>query len=136
MEQRQLVVDPSLPMGVELAGLGRRAVALLLDIILFPLLLVVGYVIWWLLVLGRGQTPGKQLTGIRIASADTGETAHFGLSFVREFVVEFLLFDIILGAITGTIAWWVDHFWAFFDRRKQTLHDKISGTIVVRGQPR
>jgi uncharacterized RDD family membrane protein YckC len=133
----QMRVDaPILPTGVELAGLGRRAVALLLDFILFPLLLVVGYIIWWLLVLGRGQTPGKQLTGIRIARANTGETADWGLSFAREFLVEFLLFDIVLGAITGTIAWWVDHIWAFFDRRKQTLHDKVSGTIVVRGDPR
>jgi uncharacterized RDD family membrane protein YckC len=124
---------PNIPTGVELAGLGRRAVALLLDIVLFPLLLVVGYVIWWLIVIGRGQTPGKQLTGIRIARADTGETAGWGLSFVREFLIEFLLFDVVLGALTGTIVWWVDHFWAFFDRRKQTLHDKVAGTIVVRG---
>jgi AbrB family looped-hinge helix DNA binding protein len=68
---------------VELAGLGRRAVALLLDFSLFPLLLVIGYIIWWVLVLGRGQTPGKQIMGVRIARADTGETADWGLSFFR-----------------------------------------------------
>jgi uncharacterized RDD family membrane protein YckC len=130
VQQRTRVVN--LPAGVELAGLGRRAVALLLDAILFVLLLVIGYVIWWLLVIGRGQTPGKQLMGIHIARADTGETADAGLTFIREFVIEFVLFDLILAAITGTIIWWVDNLWAFFDSRKQTLHDKISGTIVVR----
>ncbi len=128
-------VDLVLPPGVELAGLGRRAVALLLDFILFPLLLVIGYIIWWVLVLGRGQTPGKQLIGIRIARADTGETADWGLSFFREFVIEFLLFGVVLNAITGSIAWWVDHLWAFFDGKRQTLHDKIVSTIVVQGHP-
>jgi uncharacterized RDD family membrane protein YckC len=118
-----------------LAGLGRRAVALLLDFILFPLLLVIGYIIWWVLVLGRGQTPGKQIMGIRIARADSGETADWGLSFFREFVIEFLLFDIVLNIITGSIAWWVDHLWAFFDGKRQTLHDKIVSTIVVQGHP-
>ena len=131
MAMRQTSVV-NIPPGVELAGLGTRAIALFLDFILFVLLLVVGYVIWWLLVIGRGQTPGKQLMGIHIARADTGERADTGLTFFREFVIEFLLFDLILAAITGTIIWWVDNLWAFFDSRRQTLHDKISGTIVVR----
>ena len=26
----------------------------------------IGYIVWWLLVLGRGQTPDKQLVGIRV----------------------------------------------------------------------
>jgi uncharacterized RDD family membrane protein YckC len=95
----------NLPIGVELAGLGRRAIALLIDIILFPLLLVVGYVIWWLIVIGRGQTPGKQLTGIRIARADTGETAGWGLSFVRELLIEFLLFEALLNEWPVVLSW-------------------------------
>ena len=38
----------------------RRLGALLLDGLLCFLTLVVGYIIWWLIVLRRGQTPGKR----------------------------------------------------------------------------
>ena len=48
----------------------RRLGALLLDGLLFFLTLVVGYIIWWLIVLRRGQTPGKQLLGIRAVRRD------------------------------------------------------------------
>jgi phage shock protein PspC (stress-responsive transcriptional regulator) len=37
----------------------RRLMAYLLDGALFFLTLIVGYIIWWLIVLRRGQTPGK-----------------------------------------------------------------------------
>ena len=43
----------------------RRMIANILDFFLVFLTLFIGYLIWWLIVLGRGQTPGKQLLGIR-----------------------------------------------------------------------
>ena len=65
------------PIGVVFAGFGDRIVAYLLDFILFYLTLVIGYIIWWLIVLGRGQTPGKQLMGIRVVK-DNGEPSGRG----------------------------------------------------------
>ena len=74
------------PRGVKLAGLGQRFIARLLDIILFFLTLVIGYIVWWLIALGKGQTPGKQVIGIRVMKTD-GTPSHWGWTFLREFVV-------------------------------------------------
>ena len=52
--------------GWELATYPQRVIAFLLDIVLIPLTLVIGYLIWWLIVLGRAQTPGKQIVGIQV----------------------------------------------------------------------
>ena len=63
----------------------RRLMAHILDLILFFLTLVIGYIIWWLIVIGRGQTPGKQLLGIRAMRRD-GSPSNWGNTFVREVV--------------------------------------------------
>lgn len=87
--------------------------ALVLDDILLIVTLIVGYLIWWLIVLSRGQTPGKQLAGIW-AIKTTGERSGW------------------LGAITGYVAYALDYLWALWDRDTQTLHDKLASTVVVR----
>ena len=90
-----------------------------------------GYVIWWLIVLGRGQTPGKQLLGIRAIRED-GQPATWGRMFLREFVYKNIVFG-ILSVLTAGIVWVLDYLWALWDRDRQTLHDKLSGTVVVQG---
>ena len=60
----------------------RRLMAHLLDVILFFLTLIIGYIIWWLIVLGRGQTPGKQLLSIRAIRRD-GSRVSWGIMFLR-----------------------------------------------------
>ena len=61
----------TVPGGIALAGLGQRVGATLLDVVLFFLTLIIGYVIWSLgFTLRNGQTPGKQLVGIRVIRAD------------------------------------------------------------------
>ena len=49
------------PQGIKAAGMGRRVGAYILDFVLFFVTLIIGYLIWWLFTLSRGQTPGKQL---------------------------------------------------------------------------
>ena len=51
---------------------------------------LIGYIVWWLIVLGRGQTPGKQIVGIRVIK-DNGEPSGWGYTFLREFVIKALL---------------------------------------------
>ena len=50
----------------------------LIAVALVSLALLVGYFVWWLLALRGGQTPGKQLVGIRVlrddGSPSTGST--------------------------------------------------------------
>ena len=77
--------------GWELATYPQRVIAFLLDMaLLIPLTLVIGYIIWWLIVLGRAQTPGKQIVGIQVVK-DTGEPVGWGYMFLREFVIKGLL---------------------------------------------
>ena len=54
----------------------------ILGIVLLVLLL--GYVVWWLIVLRHGQTPGKQFVGIRVIRND-GRASDWGWTFLREF---------------------------------------------------
>ncbi len=116
---------------MRLAGLGQRLGAYVLDRILFVLTLVIGYIIWWLIVLDKGQTPGKQLVGIRAVS-ENGEPARWGRTFLREFVVKELVFG-FLGVLTIGVAWLLDFLWALWDEDRQTLHDKMAATFVVQG---
>ncbi len=108
----------------------QRGFALLLDIILVPLTLFIGYFIWWLIVLGKGQTPGKQILGIRVIK-DTGEDCGWGIMFVREFIVKFLLAGFLAGVTLGIYPV-VNYLWPLFDKDNKALHDKIISTLVVR----
>lgn len=91
-----------------------------------------GYIVWWLFALRRGQTPGKQVVGIRVIK-DDGSPSGWGYTFLREFVIKFVLVG-ILSNLTMGAAWLIDYLWPLWDREKkmQTLHDKLLGTIVVR----
>ena len=122
----QLLVGPT---GFSVATFGQRTGAYLLDFILFFLTLVIGYVIWWLIVLDRGQTPGKQIVGIQVIR-DNGEASGWGYTFLREFVIKGILVGLI-ASFTLYIFWLIDGLWAAWDKDKQTLHDKIVGTLVV-----
>ena len=118
------------PQGVEAAGIGRRVAAYILDILLFFVTLIVGYIVWWLFTLSRGQTPGKQLMKIRVVRVD-GTASDWGWTFIREFLVKFGLFEVAADIVTLGVASVIDLLWAFWDKDRQTLHDKIMKTVVV-----
>ena len=92
--------------------------------------LIIGYVIWWLFTLNNGQTPGKQLLEIRVMRVD-GTASDWSWTFVREFVVKFCVFEVAANSVTFGVASIVDLLWAFWDKDRQTLHDKIVKTVVV-----
>ena len=115
---------------VKSASFLRRLSAYVLDAILVFLTLLIGYLIWWLIVLANGQTPGKQLVGIRVMKA-TGEPSGWGLTFVRQFVVQGLVIG-FLSAVTGGIVFAVNYLLPLFDKNKQALHDKMVATVVVK----
>ncbi|MCI0439208.1 MAG: RDD family protein, partial [Chloroflexi bacterium] len=114
-----------------IASMGRRFVALLLDSILWLPTLIIGYIVWSLIVYARGQTPGKQLMGIRAVRID-GAEAGWGLTFVREFLIKGVVFGFISG-FTGGIFGLVNYLWPFADRDQQAIHDKVVSTLVVQG---
>lgn len=106
----------------------RRMSAYLLDVLLFLLTLIVGYIIWWLIVLGRGQTPGKQLLGIR-AIKRNGYPAGWGTTFIRE-VVKFVAHGLgAIGFIADVVLMLID------EDEHRSLSDRVADTVVVRNEP-
>lgn len=110
--------------GTETASPLRRLAALLIDFVLVPLTLFIGYIIWWLLVLGRGQTPGKQILAIR-AVRRSGEPTGWGIMFVRE-VLKWLLHGLgLLGLVADGIVLLMD------EKEHRSVIDRVVDTRVV-----
>ena len=105
----------------------RRLFASLLDAILFFLTLIIGYIIWWLIVLARGQTPGKQLLGIRAIKRD-GAPSGWGNTFVRE-IVKAVAHSFVIGYFADAILLLMD------DDEHRSMSDRVANTVVVRNQP-
>ena len=66
-------------------------------------------------------TPGKMIFSLEIVDAKTGEkpsTAQFIGRYFAYFV--------------STIPLCIGFLWIAFDRRKQSWHDKLAGTVVIR----
>src|SRR5438445_9163006 len=85
-----LYLDPSsglqLPEGVQLASIGRRIGAYFLAIPLAIVTLGIGYVIWGLIVWGRGQTPALQVLGMRCWRPETNRVATWGWMALRDII--------------------------------------------------
>jgi len=117
-----------LPKGIMLSPAGRRLGGYLLDGLLIFCTLVIGWIIWTLIVWAQGQTPAKQILGMRVVRLDTRVHAGWGRMFLRDFVGK-LLVGLTFGLffIGGVIA----DCWLLWDKDKQELWDKIAGTVVV-----
>jgi uncharacterized RDD family membrane protein YckC len=73
----------------------------------------------------RGRTPGKRSMAIAVRDEATGAAIGFGRAFGRALVTVVLwLFFYVPGILDGL--------WPLWDRKQQSLHDKTTGTIVVR----
>ncbi|NKE46061.1 RDD family protein [Roseomonas frigidaquae] len=131
--------------GVELAGFGRRLAAQLLDLLwLMPLSVLLGTIgalanggelslggelmaniIGTLLVLTfwveRQGTPGKLVLGLRIVDTETGLPPRFGRLVLRY-----------LGYMISALPLCLGYFWMLWDARRQTWHDKMGRTLVIR----
>lgn len=90
--------------------------------VLVAVLLPVVYLVWFLMLLRQGLTPGKRLMGLVVVEQRTGRTPGFGRMFVRELPGRFLS-----GLLFG-----LGYLWALFDRNGQAWHDKLAGTVVLR----
>ena len=114
------------PIGV----LGGYSDTVLLGVQILSAIVCVVYVAWWLVTIKRGQTPGKQVVGIRVIRK-SGEPSGRAYTFVREFVVKGLLLGLLVGA-TGGVVILVNYLWPLWDSERQALHDKLMSTLVVR----
>lgn len=109
---------------LETASPGRRLGGYALDVLLTIVTLFIGWLIWFIIVAPRGQTPGKQLLGMYVMRED-GSRAGGWYMWLREFVVKGLVFGVLIATITGGLAWVVAALWCLWDRERQCLWDKV-----------
>ncbi|PZC49409.1 MAG: putative membrane protein YckC, RDD family [Chloroflexi bacterium] len=117
--------------GVRLASRWRRLGGSFLESLLFLLTLGVGWLIWFHFTAKTAQTPSKRLLAMYIISQKQAAPSTHGRVWLRELGIEWLLFGVVLSWMSGGIVPLADALWILFDRQKQTLHDKIAGTLVV-----
>lgn len=67
-----------------------------------------------------GGSIGKLLTGIRVRRKDGGK-ASLGTTTLRFFA-----------KIVSTLIFFIGYLIAFFDKKKQALHDKVANTLVLK----
>lgn len=108
-----------------LSSVGKRLGGLLLDTGLAIITLGIGWLIWLLIVMGRGQTPAKQLLHMRTVNLDDGKATSWGKMFVREFPAK-----IVIGFLAAFTIY-VIYLWPLWDDKNQELWDKMVGTVVV-----
>ena len=98
-------------------------------------LLLNGYGLWQ-----RGQTLGKKLMGIAIVPADGGDDGRYAPTpapFWKLICLRALFFPLLFVLVIPAFAALpiIDQLF-IFGRRRRCLHDFVSGTAVVRLQPR
>jgi uncharacterized RDD family membrane protein YckC len=113
----------------ELCSVGKRFGAYCLEVVLAIVTLGIGWLIWTLIILGRGQTPAKQLLHMRIVDMETGQVDGYGKMFVREFVLKGIMMSIIVSVTFGLGL--ILYFWLTWDDKNQELWDKVLSTVVV-----
>ena len=89
------------------------------DVLLNYIVPLVATIWFWLRYLG---TPGKMLLKLRVVDAETGNTLSLGQAVGRYFAY-----------IPAMLALGVGIIWVAFDKKKQGWHDKLAGSVVVRG---
>lgn len=154
--------QPSQPLNVQTvqtqsiiyAGFGRRFVAWLIDYIIMviiylilsipnlllsgidpnsvirPILALIQPIFQWIISIvyvvyfigSRGQTPGKMAVGIKVVKIDTHTSPGYINAFLRE----------VVGKIISSLVICLGFFWMLWDKNKQTWHDKIANTIVIK----
>jgi uncharacterized RDD family membrane protein YckC len=124
------LASPVSPVGYERANFGIRLAAILIDTVLvgvvvgsiggggvFPLFLGVYCALLWFY---RGTTVGGIVCGLKVVRLDA-RPVDFATSVVRT-----------LGAYLSMICVGLGFLWVIWDPEKQTWHDKIAGTTVIR----
>jgi uncharacterized RDD family membrane protein YckC len=71
-----------------------------------------------------GQTIGKRCVGVRVVRATNLETPGILLAAIRY-----------IGRIISALFLLLGYFWMLWDSRRQTWHDKLSSTLVIRTTP-
>ena len=82
----------------------------------------------------RGQTVGMMAVGLRAVRDGSFEVLGYGRALVRAVVEGVLRLIELLFILLGVI-WLLDMLFPLWDAKRQTLHDKVAGSVVVRLRP-
>ena len=133
---------------VALASRKRRLAGFIIDQLILNFTVGVGWLLWFLIIAGRGQTPGKQLLALRVVRED-GRLASYGWMLLREIVVKFIIFvapvlglgvvGVVVGGAAGTAFAFLGYaitfifvpLWCVWDKNRQSLWDKAVRTLVI-----
>lgn len=82
-------------------------------------------------LVATGATPGKMMAGISVRRADRPGKPGFGTAFMRMLLPLILRVLWVLTCMVEIVFRATDLLWPLRDSRRQALHDKIAGTVVV-----
>ena len=69
----------------------------------------------------KGTTPGKRIFNLVVVKENNKKITFF-TALLRE----------LLGKIVSGLFFGIGYYWVIWDEKKQTWHDKIAGTIVIK----
>lgn len=85
--------------------------------------------VWFAIQLGQyGSTPGMRIAGLKCVKVGTGQTIGGGLGFVRALIH-------VVAAWLCFVPFIIDMLFPLWDSQRQTLADKIMGTVVLKVPP-
>jgi uncharacterized RDD family membrane protein YckC len=114
----------ALPPGVVLAPVGRRIGAFFLEIVLIIVTLFIGWLIWGLILWGKGTSPALSVLGMKCWVPAEGRPASFWRMALRDIIGR------IVGNLFGIMA--IVSFVLFVSRSDhRAIHDLVASTIVV-----
>jgi hypothetical protein len=106
-----------------------RLGAHLLEMVLVVVTLGIGWLIWSLVVWGKGTTPAHQILKQYVVDSKSGSTFSWGKMFLREFLIKGLLSGFI-SVFTFGIYYVVDSLFIIREGN-QTIHDRICSSSVI-----
>jgi uncharacterized RDD family membrane protein YckC len=94
------------------------------------------WVIYGTVLIGgpRGQTLGMMAAGVRAVGDEDRGLLGYGRAFGRALVEGVLRLLDLLFFLLGLI-WVLDMLFPLWDKKRQTLHDKVVGSVVIRARP-
>ncbi|MEK7164228.1 MAG: RDD family protein [Patescibacteria group bacterium] len=87
---------------------------------IISLIISVGYYVYF--IGNRGQTPGKMVLKIKVQKLEDGSNLGYPGAFMRE----------VLGKFVSGVVFGLGYLWMIRDKDKQTWHDKIAKSVVVK----
>jgi hypothetical protein len=103
-----------------------------------------GWVGWWIVAWGDGQSPAKVVLHLHVVNAGDGRLASFGRMAVREALGKATAGIALLASVALAQRWLLALAVAYvsagaaiaiFDVRRRTLWDRLAGTVVLEGDP-